>query len=327
MFKTNLDRLIVLLLYLIALFLMTLISVWHINQTETQLEKLVGTKATQVAEQLSAILSIPGWDLDETLARPVVFAALKSKDIYAVKISDLEGLLEGQRRNQNGELEPWDGEFLTKTIQAISPIWNDGKRIGTVEVYLSFAENSKSLTDAQHREILGNTFWFIFLNLCLLLYFWHKGDLKIALAYIKTYIQEKLTRKISYKNSKDQLASCIDQAQQQQIVDPEAARHYLTHNDAGLYASGQIFAQLFQNLPPIMTHFAAQKDFVPLAKLAHTLTLSAQTIGAHHLAQSSALLEEALKLNKDPEIAAANCIHDLRQVLNLLKNQAAHYYF
>ena len=316
------DRFIAIGLYLLAIFLMTFISVWHINSIENQVEKIMGSRATQMAEHLSALLSIPGWDLDETLARPVVFAAMKSSEVYAVKIFDQDGLLEGQRRNQDGELEPWNGEFLSKTVQAISPIMSDGKRIGAVEVYLGFDENLGEIDQIQGREFIGNIIALIFINICLGLYLWQNGDLKIAYAYLKDYWQKSRQHQPLSAEHEDHLASYIDQAQKQQIVDPEAARQFITTNDSAIYVAGQFFGQIFQDLPSIMTLLVAKKDFQSLAQLAHKLSLSAPTIGAHRLTQSAKALEEALKVKEDCEVATANCIQDLKQVLNLLKNQA-----
>ena len=88
------------------------------------------------------------------MVRPVVFAAMRNPELYAVKIARGDILLEGQRRGRTEELEPWDGVLTERTVQAISPILSDTGQVGTVEVYLRVDKTLDPAHAANAQEML-----------------------------------------------------------------------------------------------------------------------------------------------------------------------------
>ncbi|MBQ7586235.1 MAG: hypothetical protein IJU40_08325 [Desulfovibrionaceae bacterium] len=320
---TNLSRLVAIGLFLVALILTISTASWHIHAVHQDADKILASKATNVAEQLSALLSLPGYKLDVALARPLVFAALKNSELFAVKILDNEGLLEGQRRSSQGELEPWDGEIPEKTVQAICPIWAENKRVGSVDVYLRVDSTLGLVDKVAWQEVSRFILTLLFTSLCLLLYLWQTGDLKTILEGLQAYFKKLQARsEPRIIKSSDRLASVVNQTQNQQILDQKAAKDYWQQEKPPLGVAQGLFAYTFKHTPKILTTLASEKKLTQLKHLISLLNQSAPCIGAHRLTQSTEELLKALQKTEIPHLEIQNCIQELNLILAKLSKDS-----
>lgn len=314
------QRLLALGLYFVALSLTYFLGSWHINAAQERAEKVISARATHIAEQLSAILSIPGYELDYTIAKNVAFSAMKNKELYAIKISNLEGLLEGQRRGKSGRLEPWDGEIIEKTVQAICPIIYDGERAGVLEVYLRVDQVANFVSLVDEQESARFLYTLLFCTLCLGLYFWQLGDLKQLFNRAKNYLSKLEERKLPNRHTQDNLDYIVDQASNNQIIDFQLAKTYLAQNTKAIGVSKGLFYYVFKDTPQILAMLASKQDKPSLSHIACLLLDSAPCIGAHKLAESAKTLKEAIQ-HDNYQTETFSCIQDLNDVLRLLKSQ------
>ena len=256
MHNNLLRRAIALSLFALALLLNFVTASWQENAAKQYAEKTLGTWAATLAEQLANLLALPGFSLDIALARPVVFTAMKDQELYAVKIINKNGLLEGQRRSANGELEPWDGEITEKTVQALCPIWSNGRRVGAVEIYLRADPIRQHVDQVASLETQRLILHLFFCILCLGLYAWHSGDLRTLGIFLKDLITRHNEQRTIHLPPQDSLSQVVSQACAQQILDPAAAKTYFHQDPWALHIAGCLFYNTFVEAPRIMARLA-----------------------------------------------------------------------
>ena len=310
-----------LMLWCIAIVMTFALSSWRMHDVHVRAEKALAARAEQVAKQLSNLLSIVGWNLDITVARPIVFTTMRDPQLYAVKVLSHEGVLEGQRRNAKGGLEPWDGQLIEKTVQAISTISLNEEKIGTVEVYLRVSETAEYVHEAFIQEIICFFLNFSFFSFCLLLYLFKCGYFPI----IKKNIVN-LFKKISNKRSKnekkhfkrDGLEKFLHKVHA--VCDLEQGAKYYQLQPEAMYVTAELFKQTFANVPMILARLHTEKNFNDLLYIARLIEVAAPCIGAY------TLQEEAIKIQEthngrdsfESNLSVESCINILEQVLNEL---------
>lgn len=128
---------IVLAMWCAGLLVLLLPALWTVRAEREAARERLAVEARNTAVQLSALLAVPAWDVDELAARTIVMAAMEDESIYAVKVQTPQGMLEGQRRNYQWEPVPWDDEIDEEAVSGLSPLRVEGRPVGTVEVYVS----------------------------------------------------------------------------------------------------------------------------------------------------------------------------------------------
>ena len=128
---------IVLAMWCAGLLVLLLPALWTVREEREAARERLAVEARNTAVQLSALLAVPAWDVDELAARTIVMAAMEDESIYAVKVQTPQGMLEGQRRNYQWEPVPWDDEIDEEAVSGLSPLRVEGRPVGTVEVYVS----------------------------------------------------------------------------------------------------------------------------------------------------------------------------------------------
>lgn len=128
---------ILLAIWCAGLLALLLPALWTVHAEREAARERLAVEARNTAVQLSALLAVPAWDVDELAARTIVMAAMEDESIYAVKVQTPQGMLEGQRRNYQWEPVPWDDEIDEEAVSGLSPLRVEGRPVGTVEVYVS----------------------------------------------------------------------------------------------------------------------------------------------------------------------------------------------
>lgn len=293
-------------------------SSYHMRSLRVAAEEMWANRASQLAEQLASFLALPGWNLEKPTATAVVFAAMENKDLYAVTVSKKDVLLEGQRRTTSGELEPWDGVFLERTVHASTPILVDDSNMGMVGVYLRQEPMHAFIDDVAFQEIIRFTLVFLFATACLFLYLVHAGELPYLSAFVKTLwerCQHLVRRKNAESDSESQSSKnlpapiSLDAGRFSQGTDARANR-----------VMAQLFHRSFALAPDVMLRFVAEKNVDGLMHLARLLEQSAPYLGASDLQKKAIRLQEAL-LQSPEEIFSQEveaCIQSLENVLAAL---------
>ena len=104
---------IVLAMWCAGLLALLLPALWTVRAEREAARERLAVEARNTAVQLSALLAVPAWDVDELAARTIVMAAMEDESIYAVKVQTPQGM---QR--------PWHAQKQTskqKTIWRLSP--------------------------------------------------------------------------------------------------------------------------------------------------------------------------------------------------------------
>ena len=76
-----------------GLLLLALCSLWAMREDREAARERLTVQARNTAVQLSALLAVPAWDVDELAARTIVMAAMEDERIYAVKVQTPQGML------------------------------------------------------------------------------------------------------------------------------------------------------------------------------------------------------------------------------------------
>lgn len=124
-------------IWCVGLLALLLPALWTVREEREAARERLAVEARNTAVQLSALLAVPAWDVDELAARTIVMAAMEDESIYAIKVETPKGMLEGQRRNYQWEPVPWDDEIDEEAVSGVSPLRVEGQPVGTVEVYVS----------------------------------------------------------------------------------------------------------------------------------------------------------------------------------------------
>ncbi|MDY0259822.1 MAG: hypothetical protein RBR41_09190 [Desulfovibrio sp.] len=153
---------IVLAMWCAGLLALLLPALWTVRAEREAARERLAVEARNTAVQLSALLAVPAWDVDELAARTIVMAAMEDESIYAVKVQTPQGMLEGQRRNYQWEPVPWDDEIDEEAVSGVSPLRVEGRPVGTVEVYVSPRVSQEGAALTARRE----TWRFVLSFLC-----------------------------------------------------------------------------------------------------------------------------------------------------------------
>ena len=134
------------------------------------LDQELAAEAARSATGIGAVASMPGWTMDETLARSLVMRVMEDRRLYAVVIRADDRMLEGQRRGWRG-LVPWDDEMTEETVQGMSIMRGpDGDEVGTVEVYLPTRLVAAQMEEVRHAIYARTALWVVFATAALLLF-------------------------------------------------------------------------------------------------------------------------------------------------------------
>ena len=317
--KTDIRRCTAFTLWLSALVLAFACSSWRMHDIHARFEQQLSQRVAAVAEELASLLAVPGWNLDATVARALVFAAMRDPELYAVKIAKADTLLEAQRRGASGELEPWDGVLLESTVQTIKPITSDSGEIGTVEVYLR-ADNALDVVHAANVQEMVRFLLHGFLaTLCYLLYRISCGDL-VSLSQIVSQLWQGLRRSLSGIGKKAQSRFAISQ---QGSVTDFAAEPMLPKENAQHFAVTRVlFVHTFAHAPEMLSRFLSEENVGALQHLIGLMEQAAPCVEAFALQKAACTARKALA--RDDKLYGCEveaCILALENLLMALQSR------
>lgn len=286
-------------------------------------EQILAQRVSVVAEELSSLLSIVGGNLDVTVARALVFAAMRDPELYAVKVAQGDSLLEGQRRGIHGALEPWDGVLNERTVQAIRPIESDSGPVGTVEVYLRVDQTLDFVHAANVQEMTRFLLSLFFSTGCYLLYLCSIGELA-TFSQSMRHLGQSLVgwiKKFGAKPSQEP-GNVSPQSDQGLAIDLEAARILQKAEVLNPNVTAVLFFHVFAHTPQILTRLVAEENTEALQHLVGLLEQAAPCVGAFVLQKAAHAACQAIERGENLfccEVEA--CILALENVLKALQSQ------
>ncbi|MBO4334671.1 MAG: hypothetical protein J5846_02395 [Desulfovibrio sp.] len=318
MSKTDIRHYIAFSLWLTALALAFACSSWRMHDIHARFEQQLSQRVAAVAEELASLLAVPGWNLDVTVARALIFAAMRDPELYAVKIAKADSLLEAQRRGASGELEPWDGVLLERTVQTIKPITSDSGEIGTVEVYLR-ADNALDLVHAANvQEVVRFLLHGFLATLCYLLYRISCGEL-VSVSRIVSQLWQRLRRLLSGIGKMTERRFTLSQ---QGSVTGCAEPMLPKDNAQNLAVTRVLFVHAFAHAPEMLSRFLAEENVGALQHLIGLMEQAAPCVEGFALHQAACTARKALA--RDDKLFGCEveaCIVALENLLMALQSR------
>lgn len=340
-----------------GLLLFLLPALWTVWEEHEVARERLAIEARNTAVQLSALLAVPAWDVDELAARTIVMAAMEDESIYAIKVQTPKGMLEGQRRNYQWEPVPWDDEMDEEAVAGLSPLRMEGRPVGTVEVYISPRVSQEGSALTARREV-----WrFAISLLCwtAALYFvWRvrirrheefegNGQLgsaqggkaaaassarAAALAGVPVQAAEAQAvpagslEDSSAKGEKgtpedEALASLVTPLTAGEVVSPALGLAFVRRHDHTWLVTAGLFRHSFARAPGLMSRMYEEGDSASLCRLGDLLEKAAPCLGAERL---TAAARDMLVALHGPDglrrtLAVEECILALDEVLDALR--------
>lgn len=314
-------------IWLLGVVIFLAFSYYSITWSREDAEDRLISEAGRTAAQLAALLSVPGWNMDEGAARAVVSGAMEDDHIYAVRVKSLDGMVEGQRRNYLWEPVKWDDEITENSVQGMNPVKNGGQLIGQVDVWLSSRLNDEEDSILVKREILRFSCFFVLWTLTLFLVLWQWGELRRIRKYLFTqdsgtseetnHNAEKVFMDLSKKDAEE--GESGDARRELPISAEKGLRYQHLHPDSFRVTAG-MFRQTFARGPALIGRLYANGEIAGLCHLGRMLEQAAPCIGADRLAQAAREMQKALN---DPScearaIPVEDCARILDEVLAAL---------
>lgn len=312
-------RIIALAIWAAGLLMFILLGWWSLNSGSKDSENRLIGEAARAAGEISALLSLAQWELDEHTAGAAIRGALEDERIYAVKITQHNKMLAGQRRNYLWEPVPWDDEITEYSVQGMNPIKINGEAIGRVEVWLS-----PRLTHEENSLLAWREFWrmlliVIFWTAALLLLFWEWGDFRRLKKFISRHEEQPEKEKIILGLGNHKTEDVGEQAERGPVNPDEGRRYQRKHPDAWLVTAG-MFKQTFAKAPTLMSRLYSEGELAGLCHLGRMLEQAAPCVGAVKLEEAARDMQQCLN---DPECKALalpvdQCVSALEEVLDAL---------
>ena len=319
-------RIIALSIWLLGVIVFLGFSYYSIAWSREDAEDRLISEAGRTAAQLAALLSVPGWNMDDGAARAVIAGAMEDDHIYAVRVKSLNGHVEGQRRNYLWEPVNWDDEITENSVRGMNPVKNGGELIGQVDVWLSSRLNDEENSILVKREILRFAAFFTLWTLAFILVLWQWGEIRRLGHFLFTHeaADEKPSQnpeKVFYGLShQEETQEKQETAEQKLPVSAEKGlRYQRLHPDSFCVTAG-MFRQTFARGPALIGRLYADGEIAGLCHLGRMLEQAAPCIGADRLTQAAVEMQKALN---DPSyeakaIPVEECARILEEVLAAL---------
>lgn len=323
-------RVIALIIWFLGVFVFLAFSWGSISWHREDAEDRLISEAGRAAAQLAALLSVPGWNMDEGAAKAVVSGAMEDDHIYAVRVKTLDGKVEGQRRNYLWEPVKWDDEIMDNSVQGMNLVKRRGELVGQVDVWLSSRLNEEEDSIFVKREVFRFSCFFILWTLAFILVLWQWGELKRAGRYLFSAgahdkeAERKNPEKVFLGLSHANEAESAPQTEKKELpVSAEKGLSYQRRHPDSFRVTSGMFRQTFARGPALIGTLYAEGEIAGLCHLGRILEQAAPCIGADKLAEAAREMQKSLN---DPDcdtraIPVENCARVLEEVLSALCGQ------
>lgn len=322
-FKSRVRHFVALAIWFIGLIIFISLSIWNISATKKDAENRLIGEASRTAGELSSLIALSQWELDELTSKAAIAGAMDDERIYAIKITRDHNILAGQRRNYLWEPIPWDDEIAEYTIQGMNPIKIGSDIVGRVEVWLSPRLMNEENSLQMRREILRCIMISLIWTAVLVLVFWQWGDFR----HLRNFLNKKAPDPDKIVLGLANQETSIDNPKEEYLpyspINSKAGRKYQRTNPEAWSITCGMFKQTFSRAPNLMSRLFSDGELAGLCHIGHMLEQAAPCIGAINLAKTAKEMQRALN---DPECTAKalpveQCVFALEEVLDALSNE------
>ena len=284
------------------------------------LDQELAAEAARTAAGIGAVASMPGWTMDETLARSLVLRVMEDRRLYAVVIRSGDRMLEGQRRDRRG-LVPWDDAMTEETVQGMSIMRDaEGEEAGTVEVYLPTRLIASLMAEVRQTVYARTALIVVFATGALLLFLWFTGDISLA-RRAWTGGRGRTAGKGRAAGEGAGSRTALDAGPRgiyHDGIEPPDGRSFVAGDPDGWSAVADSFRRAWRGAPDRLAVLFRQGDAGGAAREALALRGAALSLGARNLADASRNLARTLAgAGEDtPAAALQDCRQELERVLD-----------
>lgn len=301
-------------------------GLWAIWQYRADAEARLLSEAGRTAARVVGMLSMSGGTPDAAAALVAVDVAMDDDRVYGVRVQTAQGVQVGMRRNYQWEPVPWDDEITEETVQGMSQIKEEGRPVGSVEIYMSrrLTNEECALTVRAEAVRFGlNTLFFS----CLLFWLLRRyGDLTRLLHFLQEHWQgrrpdqEREEPVSAGELAREGTPVVTPPSPASSAVDMEKGRRYMNaHRESACITAG-LFRQSFRGASALMGRLFARGAVAELSHLGRLLELAAPCLGADKLTEAAAAMQRALNdpQCETPALAVEACAQALDEVLAAL---------
>lgn len=317
-------RWMVLGVWLCAMLLAAGQGLWAIWQYRADAEARLLGDAGRTAARVVGMLSLSGGIPDAAAALVAVDVAMDDDRVYGIRIQTARGVHAGMRRNYQWEPVPWDDEIMEDTVQGMSQIKEEGRPVGSVEIYMSRRLTNEECALTVRAEAVRFGLNAVFFS-CLLLWLLRRyGDLTRLLQFLQTCWQGKRAEQEREERSAGELARegvPVPLAQPaSSAIDLEKGRRYMSEHRESAGITAGLFRQTFRDAAALMGRLFARGAVAELSHLGRLLELAAPCLGADKLAEAAGAMQRALNdpQHETPAQAVEACAQALDEVLTAL---------
>ena len=232
----------------------------------------------------------------------------------------------GMRRNYQWEPVPWDGEIMEDTVQGMSQIKEEGRPVGSVEIYMSRRLTNEECALTVRAEAVRFGLNSLFFS-CLLIWLLRRyGDLTRLLHFLQTHWQGRQAEQereepVSAGELAREGAPVVPPAPASSTaIDLEKGRRYMNAHRESVRITAGLFRQSFRGASALMGRLFARGAVAELSHLGRLLEVAAPCLGADKLTEAAGAMQRALNdpQCETPALAVEACAQALDEVLAAL---------
>ncbi len=297
------------------LLLSTGLAALELHMARTDGEERLAEDARRIARRAGDILALPAWRMDEVAARSIVMTEMEDERVYGITVYDMQGLLEGQRRDEQWDPVPWDDLVPDAMVEGVCPLRMEGRPVGTVRVYLSPRRLEEHMSALWRREAARVL---ILAVVATVLLAWAAcrrmreeppcpsraaGDVPSpGMGETSSPAEPAVPADDARGNVPETLPG---------LAVGEAVRRLGGQAEAYLLLT-DFFRRLYARAPQLLLQLAARDEWDSLARLLPPLREAAERLGAARLEASASRLEDAVRARSE---AVARCAEECAAAL------------
>ena len=301
-------------------------GLWAIWQYRADAEARLLSEAGPTAARVVGMLSLSGGVPDAASALVAADVAMDDDRVYGIRIQTSQGVQCGMRRNYQWEPVPWDGEIMEDTVQGMSQIKEEGRPVGSVEIYMSRRLTNEECALTVRAEAVRFGLNSLFFS-CLLIWLLRRyGDLTRLLHFLQTHWQGRQAEQereepVSAGELAREGAPVVPPAPAASTaIDLEKGRRYMNAHRESVRITAGLFRQSFRGASALMGRLFARGAVAELSHLGRLLEVAAPCLGADKLTEAAGAMQRALNdpQCETPALAVEACAQALDEVLAAL---------
>lgn len=301
-------------------------GLWAVWQYRTDAEARLLSEAGRAAARVAGLLSLSGGSPGAAAALVAADVAMDDDRVYGIRIQAAGVPQAGMRRNHQWEPVPWDGEIMEETVQGMSQIKEEGRPVGSVEIYMSRRLTREECALAVRAEAARFALNALFFSGLLVWLLRRYGDLARLSRFFRERWrggrpeQERAAPVRAGELAREGAPALPPPPPSPGAVDLAKGRRYMETHKEAVHITAGLFRQSFRHAPALMGRLFARGAAAELSHLGRLLEVAAPCLGAETLTAAAAAMQRALNDPRceTPALAVEACARALDDVLTAL---------